>query len=95
MPGSSWASDADATHGALALHMQQLHVTCHAVANPPTGCHCLLCCTRFFRGVINEVVDEKGCSSVLFFEARKRQDLYLWMVSVDGCARCVCVVCVF
>lgn len=35
-----------------------------------------------FRGVINEVADEKGCSSVLFFEARKRQDLYLWMVSV-------------
>jgi hypothetical protein len=33
------------------------------------------------RGVINEVADEKGCSSVLFFEARKRQDLYLWMVS--------------
>jgi hypothetical protein len=32
------------------------------------------------RGVINEVADEKGCSSVLFFEARKRQDLYLWMV---------------
>lgn len=33
------------------------------------------------RGVINEVAEEKGCSSVLFFEARKRQDLYLWMVS--------------
>jgi hypothetical protein len=41
-----------------------------------------------FRGVINEVADEKGCSSVLFFEARKRQDLYLWMVSV--CERGFC-----
>lgn len=37
-----------------------------------------MCCGP--RGVINEVADEKGCSSVLFFEARKRQDLYLWMV---------------
>jgi hypothetical protein len=40
----------------------------------------MLCCA-VPRGVINEVADEKGCSSVLFFEARKRQDLYLWMVS--------------
>jgi hypothetical protein len=30
------------------------------------------------------VAEEKGCSSVLFFEARKRQDLYLWMVSSTG-----------
>lgn len=29
---------------------------------------------------MNEVADEKSCSSVLFFEARKRQDLYLWLV---------------
>jgi hypothetical protein len=43
----------------------------------------LLACTAWYclRGVINEVAEEKGCSSVLFFEARKRQDLYLWMVS--------------
>ncbi|WIA21278.1 hypothetical protein OEZ85_000511 [Tetradesmus obliquus] len=41
--------------------------------------------TKSDRGVINEVAEEKGCSSVLFFEARKRQDLYLWMAkSPDG-----------
>lgn len=31
------------------------------------------------RGVINEVADLKGCSSVLYFEARKHKDLYLWV----------------
>ncbi|KAK9820122.1 hypothetical protein WJX72_006346 [[Myrmecia] bisecta] len=35
--------------------------------------------TKSDRGVINEVADMKGCSSVLFFEARKRKDLYVWM----------------
>eukprot|EP00878_Enallax_costatus_P005639 GHUV01005913.1.p1 GENE.GHUV01005913.1~~GHUV01005913.1.p1 ORF type:complete len:300 (+),score=90.79 GHUV01005913.1:258-1157(+) len=41
--------------------------------------------TKSDRGVINEVAEEKGCSSVLFFEARKRQDLYLWMAKApDG-----------
>eukprot|EP00775_Hariotina_reticulata_P013588 gene13588-13713_t len=41
--------------------------------------------TKSDRGVINEVADEKNCSSVLFFEARKRQDLFLWMAkSPDG-----------
>ena len=34
--------------------------------------------TKSDRGVINEVADLKGCSSVLFFETRKHQDLYLW-----------------
>lgn len=35
--------------------------------------------TKSDRGVINEVADMKGCSSVLFFEARKHKDLYLWL----------------
>ena len=34
--------------------------------------------TKSDRGVINEVADLKGCSSALFFETRKHQDLYLW-----------------
>ncbi|KAI7835875.1 hypothetical protein COHA_010223 [Chlorella ohadii] len=34
--------------------------------------------TKSERGVINEVADLKGCSSVLYFEARKHKDLYLW-----------------
>ncbi|KAF8056759.1 BRIX1-1 [Scenedesmus sp. PABB004] len=41
--------------------------------------------TKSDRGVINEVAEEKGCSSALFFESRKRQDLYLWMAKApDG-----------
>jgi ribosome biogenesis protein BRX1 len=35
--------------------------------------------TKSPRTAINEVADLKGCSSVLLFEARKRQDLYLWL----------------
>lgn len=34
--------------------------------------------TKSDRGVINEVADLKGCTSVLFFETRKHQDLFLW-----------------
>lgn len=34
--------------------------------------------TKSDRGVINEVADLKNCSSTLFFETRKHQDLYLW-----------------
>eukprot|EP00884_Botryococcus_braunii_P000070 jgi/Botrbrau1/10063/Bobra.0355s0019.2 len=35
--------------------------------------------TKSDRGVINEVAEIKGCSSVVFFEARKHKDLYLWI----------------
>jgi ribosome biogenesis protein BRX1 len=34
--------------------------------------------TKSDRAAINEVADLKGTSSVLFFEARKHKDLYLW-----------------
>ncbi|KAL3140430.1 hypothetical protein ABBQ38_004690 [Trebouxia sp. C0009 RCD-2024] len=41
--------------------------------------------TKTDRGVINEVADMKCCSSVLFFEARKRKDLYVWLARApDG-----------
>mmetsp|Transcript_24877 Transcript_24877/g.62687 ORF Transcript_24877/g.62687 Transcript_24877/m.62687 type:complete len:213 (+) Transcript_24877:221-859(+) len=35
--------------------------------------------TKTDRQVINEVADLSGCSSCMFFEARKRKDLYIWM----------------
>lgn len=35
--------------------------------------------TKGDRGLINEVADMKGCSSALFFETRKKKDLYLWI----------------
>ncbi|KAK9841767.1 hypothetical protein WJX81_001519 [Elliptochloris bilobata] len=35
--------------------------------------------TKSDRGVLNEVADMKGCNSVLFFEARKKKDLYVWL----------------
>lgn len=35
--------------------------------------------TKSDRGTINEVADMKGCTSVLFFEARKHKDLYMWI----------------
>lgn len=28
---------------------------------------------------LNEIADLYNCNNVLFFEARKRQDLYMWM----------------
>ncbi|KAJ9510337.1 hypothetical protein QJQ45_015813 [Haematococcus lacustris] len=34
--------------------------------------------TKTDRNVINEVADMKSCTSVVFFEVRKRMDLYLW-----------------
>ncbi|CAG9466113.1 unnamed protein product [Pedinophyceae sp. YPF-701] len=35
--------------------------------------------TKTDRGLINEVADMKNCTSAMFFEARKRKDLYLWL----------------
>lgn len=35
--------------------------------------------TKSDRGLINEVADMKGCTSVIFFEARKHKDLYVWL----------------
>ncbi|KDD77106.1 hypothetical protein H632_c18p3 [Helicosporidium sp. ATCC 50920] len=35
--------------------------------------------TKANRQVINEVAEIKGCTNALFFEARKHQDLYMWM----------------
>lgn len=35
--------------------------------------------TKNDRAVINEVADLKDCSSVVFFEARRHQDLYMWL----------------
>jgi len=35
--------------------------------------------TKSDRGILNEVADLKNCTSVLFFEARKKKDLYLWV----------------
>ncbi|BDA41073.1 Ribosome biogenesis protein BRX1 homolog [Coccomyxa sp. Obi] len=41
--------------------------------------------TKTDRVVINEVADMKGCSSIIFFEARKKKDLYIWLSkSPDG-----------
>lgn len=35
--------------------------------------------TKNDRAVINEVAEMKGCSGVVFFETRKKKDLYVWM----------------
>lgn len=35
--------------------------------------------TKDERVVINEVAELQGCTSAVFFEARKHQDLYIWM----------------
>lgn len=35
--------------------------------------------TKGNRVLINEIADMKGCTSALFFEARKKKDLYLWI----------------
>jgi len=40
--------------------------------------------TKSDRNVINEVADMKSCSSVLFFEVRKKQDLYLWLAKTPS-----------
>ena len=35
--------------------------------------------TKKDRSVINDVADAAGCSSAVFFEARRKADLYLWL----------------
>ena len=35
--------------------------------------------TKSKRGVVNDVADARGCGTVMFFEARKHKDLYLWL----------------
>lgn len=35
--------------------------------------------TKNDRGLLNEVADMKGCSSIMFFEVRKKTDLYMWL----------------
>lgn len=35
--------------------------------------------TKSDRAVINEVAEMKGCTGVMFFETRKKKDLYVWM----------------
>ncbi|KAK2078050.1 hypothetical protein QBZ16_003918 [Prototheca wickerhamii] len=35
--------------------------------------------TKSDRGLINEVAELKGCTSGMFFETRKHQDLYIWL----------------
>ena len=40
--------------------------------------------TKDEREVINEVAELHGCSSALFFECRKHQDLYLWLAKTPG-----------
>jgi len=40
--------------------------------------------TKNDRAVINEVADLQGCTSALFFESRKRTDLYAWLARTPG-----------
>ena len=40
--------------------------------------------TKTDRNLINEVADMKGCSSVIFFEARKHKDLYIWLAKTPN-----------
>jgi ribosome biogenesis protein BRX1 len=40
--------------------------------------------TKDEREVINEVAELHGCSSALFFESRKHQDLYLWLAKTPA-----------
>lgn len=40
--------------------------------------------TKGNRALINEVADMKGCSSVLYFEARKKKDLYMWVAKAPN-----------
>lgn len=32
--------------------------------------------------VVNEIAEIKGCNTTIFLEARKRQDLYMWVSRV-------------
>ncbi|XP_002986567.2 ribosome biogenesis protein BRX1 homolog 1 [Selaginella moellendorffii] len=36
------------------------------------------------NGTLNEIAELRGCTSCLYFECRKRQDLYLWMTKFPG-----------
>lgn len=40
--------------------------------------------TKNDRNVVNEVADMKGCTSALFYEVRKKMDLYLWMAKTPN-----------
>mmetsp|Transcript_9452 Transcript_9452/g.28447 ORF Transcript_9452/g.28447 Transcript_9452/m.28447 type:complete len:447 (+) Transcript_9452:201-1541(+) len=40
--------------------------------------------TKSDRAVINEAAELKGCTSAMFFEARKRKDCYLWAAKVPA-----------
>lgn len=40
--------------------------------------------TKSERGVLNEVAELRNCSSVIFFEVRKRQDLYMWLAKTPN-----------
>jgi hypothetical protein len=35
--------------------------------------------SKEFLNVINEIAEIKSCNSCLFFEVRKKRDLFLWM----------------
>ena len=35
--------------------------------------------SKDFLNVINEIAEIKSCNSCLFFEVRKKRDLFLWM----------------
>ncbi|KAK9841689.1 hypothetical protein WJX74_010165 [Apatococcus lobatus] len=40
--------------------------------------------TKADRGIINEVAEMKGCGNVMFFEARKKKDLYVWLAKTPS-----------
>lgn len=40
--------------------------------------------TKNDRNIINEVADMKSCTSVIFFEVRKKLDLYLWLAKTPA-----------
>uniref|UniRef100_A0A915IEL2 Ribosome biogenesis protein BRX1 homolog n=1 Tax=Romanomermis culicivorax TaxID=13658 RepID=A0A915IEL2_ROMCU len=33
---------------------------------------------------LNEVAEMRNCSKCIYFESRKKDDLYMWMANVDG-----------
>ena len=34
------------------------------------------------RQAVNDIAESRGCTSILFLECRKRQDSYLWLITV-------------
>lgn len=40
--------------------------------------------TKNDRNIINEVADMKSCTSVIFFEVRKKMDLYIWIAKTPA-----------